>query len=226
VLLLTGCPKRLVTSDISAPAPSKTQPSAAFETQQSAAATPGSPSGSSPSSPSSSSTAMPRPSELAANDNLKDIHFDLDRYDIQPGDARILGANATWLKAHRDDLMLIKGHCDERGTNEYNLALGERRAKATMSYLAGRGVKVSRITLMSYSRERPICIEHNEACWARNRRAHFLVKNKCQICLDEGSDLVHELEMARALIPRPRPACPAQLCATPRCLLRSPPAQA
>ncbi len=186
VLLLTGCPKRLATSDISAPAPSETQPSAAAapgspstsSPSSPSTSSPSSPSRSSPSSPSRSSTAMPRPSEFAANDNLKDIHFNFDRYDIQPGDARILDANATWLKAHRDDLILIEGHCDERGTNEYNLALGERRAKATMSYLAGQGVQVSRITLIPYGRERPICIEHNEACWARNRRAHFLVKNK------------------------------------------------
>ena len=121
---------------------------------------------------------MPRPSELAANDNLKDIHFDLDRYDIQPGDARILGANATWLKAHRDDLMLIKGHCDERGTNEYNLALGEKRAKAAMNYLVAQGVQASRITIISYGKERPVCTEKTEACWAKNRRDNFLTKTR------------------------------------------------
>jgi len=73
---------------------------------------------------------------------------------------------------------LIEGHCDERGTTEYNLALGERRARATMSYLTGQGVQTSRITLISYGKERPVCTEHNEACWARNRRVHFLVKAK------------------------------------------------
>jgi peptidoglycan-associated lipoprotein len=125
-----------------------------------------------------SSTATPRPSEFVATGHLKDIYFEFDRYDVRPADAKILDANAAWLKAHRDDLILIEGHCDERGTNEYNLALAERRAKATMNYLTGQGVQTSRITLMSYGKERPVCTEHSEACWARNRRVHFLVKAK------------------------------------------------
>ena len=72
--------------------------------------------------------------------------------------------------------MLIEGHCDERGTNEYNLALGERRARATMNYLLAQGLPATRITIISYGKERPVCTEHAESCWARNRRAHFLVK--------------------------------------------------
>ncbi len=69
-----------------------------------------------------------------------------------------------------------EGHCDERGTNEYNLALGERRAKSTLNYLVAQGVQASRITIISYGKERPACTEHNEACWSKNRRAHFLTK--------------------------------------------------
>ena len=110
-----------------------------------------------------------------ANPNLKDIHFDFDKYDIRPGDAKILDGNATWLKGN-DQLVLIEGHCDERGTNEYNLALGERRAKSTMNYLVAQGVQASRITIISYGKERPLCTEHAESCWAKNRRDHFLVK--------------------------------------------------
>jgi peptidoglycan-associated lipoprotein len=110
-----------------------------------------------------------------ASPNLKDIHFDFDKYDIRPGDAKVLDANAAWLKTN-NNLVLVEGHCDERGTNEYNLALGERRAKATMNYLVAQGVQANRITIISYGKERPVCTEHNEACWARNRRAHFLVK--------------------------------------------------
>ena len=72
--------------------------------------------------------------------------------------------------------MLIEGHCDERGTNEYNLALGERRAKSTMNYLVSQGIQASRITIISYGEERPVCTEKTEECWAKNRRAHFLVK--------------------------------------------------
>ena len=177
-LLLTGCPKRPVTSSISAPAPSGTPPSAAAPTGAPASPATSSPSSPTTRSPSVSSTATPRPSEFVATEHLKDIHFDFDRYDIRPGDAKILDANAAWLKAHRDDLILIEGHCDERGTSEYNVALGERRAKAAMSYLAGQGVQTSRISLISYGKERPGCTEHNEACWARNRRVHFLVKAK------------------------------------------------
>jgi peptidoglycan-associated lipoprotein len=120
--------------------------------------------------------ALPRPSEFSANANLKDVHFEFDRYDIRPEAARLLDANATWLKANPRNLLLIEGHCDERGTAEYNLALGERRAKSTMNYLAGQGVAASRITVLSYGKERPLCTEKTEACWAMNRRAHHLVK--------------------------------------------------
>jgi peptidoglycan-associated lipoprotein len=119
---------------------------------------------------------LPRPSEFAANANLKDVYFDFDKYDIRPDAGKILDANATWLKANPRNLLLIEGHCDERGTAEYNLALGERRAKSTMNYLVGQGVAASRITVISYGKERPVCTEKTEACWAMNRRAHHLVK--------------------------------------------------
>ena len=119
---------------------------------------------------------LPRVSEFAANANLKDVYFDFDKYDIRPEAAKILDANATWLKANPGNLVLIEGHCDERGTAEYNLALGERRAKSTMNYLVGQGVAASRITVISYGKERPVCTEKTEACWAMNRRAHHLVK--------------------------------------------------
>ena len=120
--------------------------------------------------------AVPHPSEFAASADLKDVHFDFDKYDIRPEDARILDADAVWLKSRPNDLVLIEGHCDERGTNEYNLALGERRARAAMNYLVGQGVQARRITLISYGKERPACTAHDESCWALNRRAHLLVK--------------------------------------------------
>jgi peptidoglycan-associated lipoprotein len=130
----------------------------------------------SPVAPSTTPSATPpAPSEFTANANLKDIFFDFDKYDVRPNDAKTLDANAAWLKSN-ENLVLIEGHCDERGTNEYNLALGERRAKATMNYLVAQGVQASRITIISYGKERPTCTEHSEACWAQNRRAHFLVK--------------------------------------------------
>jgi peptidoglycan-associated lipoprotein len=129
-----------------------------------------------PAAPAAAPMSPPKPSEFMANANLTDIQFDFDKYDIRPGDARTLDADATWLKANPRNLVLIEGHCDERGTNEYNLALGERRAKSTMNYLVAQGVQASRITIISYGKERPVCTEHNEGCWAKNRRAHFLTK--------------------------------------------------
>jgi peptidoglycan-associated lipoprotein len=120
--------------------------------------------------------ARPDVRDFRPQSDLPDIHFDYDRADIREDDARILDANATWLKANAGHLVLIEGHCDERGTSEYNTALGDRRAKATMNYLVSRGVPASRITVISYGEERPTCAQHAAECWAKNRRAHFQVK--------------------------------------------------
>ena len=119
-------------------------------------------------------------SDAAAGDRgsqeLRAIFFDFDKHTIRPDAARTLDANVNWLKSHPSALLLIEGHCDERGTNAYNLVLGERRAKATQEYLVSRGVEAARITIISYGEERPSCNAHNEACWAQNRRANFLTK--------------------------------------------------
>ena len=154
-LFLVGCPKRPGTMTAAAPAPG--------------APAPGSPGGGPPGT-------APSPMQYTPAASLQDIHFDFDRYDIRPADAKILDDNAKWMKANARALVLIEGHCDERGTNEYNLALGERRAKAAMSYLVSQGVQANRIALISYGKERPQCTEKNEACWAKNRRARFQVK--------------------------------------------------
>jgi len=122
------------------------------------------------------SRAAPPPSEFMAVPELRPIHFAFDRSDIRPGDRAILDLNAAWLRTHLDHLVLIEGHCDERGTAEYNLALGERRARATMDYLVTRGIAETRMTITSYGFERPECMQHTEACWAGNRRAVLLVK--------------------------------------------------
>ena len=131
-----------------------------------------------PGAPTTTPGARPAPSQFAAVPQLRDIFFDFDKYDIRPNDAKVLDENAAWLKSNPEHLVLIEGHCDERGTNEYNLALGERRAKSTMNYLVSQGVQAGRITIISYGEERPTCSEHNEACWSKNRRAHFLVKQR------------------------------------------------
>ncbi len=122
--------------------------------------------------------ARPSLAEFSEGPGLADVHFDFDRYDIRPQDATTLATNADWLKSNPDTLLLIEGHCDERGTNEYNLALGEHRAKSTMNYLVAQGVRASRITIISYGEERPRCTEHAEACWGENRRSHLLVKSR------------------------------------------------
>jgi peptidoglycan-associated lipoprotein len=109
---------------------------------------------------------------------LGDVHFDYNAYDIRPADAGKLEANARWLRDHPAHVVLIEGHCDERGTQEYNMALGAHRAKATMTYLVSQGVEPTRIELISYGKERPVCTEETDACWSRNRRAHFLVKSQ------------------------------------------------
>jgi peptidoglycan-associated lipoprotein len=124
----------------------------------------------------SATTARPLPRDFMANAAIKDINFDFDKYDIRPVDTKILDANAAWLKSNPRSLLLIEGHADERGTPEYNLALGERRAKAAMGYLTALGIQANRISIISYGQEQGLCKEHSEACWARNRRDHFLVK--------------------------------------------------
>lgn len=108
---------------------------------------------------------------------LQDIHFDFDSSDIRSDAARILGRNAQWLKARPTVKIDIEGHCDERGTTEYNLALGFRRAKSARDYLIALGVPVSQIhETISFGEERPIDPGSNEQAWAKNRRAHFVVR--------------------------------------------------
>ncbi len=119
---------------------------------------------------------LPSPKEFQETSSLRDVHFDFDRYEIRTQDKPVLDENAKWLKSNGAAMLLIEGHCDERGTNEYNLALGERRAKATRDYLVSLGIDGGRITVISYGEERPLCTERAEACWAQNRRSHFLVK--------------------------------------------------
>jgi peptidoglycan-associated lipoprotein len=120
--------------------------------------------------------ALPSPKEFVETSALRDVHFEFDQYEVRQADVPVLQENAQWLKSNASALVLIEGHADERGTNEYNLALGERRAKATRDHLVSLGVDGSRITVISYGEERPLCSERSDACWGQNRRAHFLVK--------------------------------------------------
>ncbi len=107
---------------------------------------------------------------------LRTVFFAFDSHDLSASTQATLRENATWLKAHPDYRFVIQGHCDERGTIEYNLALGERRAAAVRDYLATLGVTRSRMRILSYGEERPAARGHDEAAWSQNRRAEFLLE--------------------------------------------------
>jgi peptidoglycan-associated lipoprotein len=101
------------------------------------------------------------------------IHFDFDKADILPGDQAVLDQKAAILSANRSLRLRIAGHCDERGSDEYNLALGNRRAAAAKRYLVGKGVSADRLDLVSFGEERPLDPGHDETAWAKNRRDEF-----------------------------------------------------
>jgi peptidoglycan-associated lipoprotein len=98
------------------------------------------------------------------------VHFDYDKYDVHSQDRDLLQRQAQWLQKYSQVRVTVEGHCDERGTREYNLALGARRANAVKEYLVSLGVPSSRVDTISYGKERPMCTESDESCWAQNRR--------------------------------------------------------
>lgn len=123
------------------------------------------------------SSPAPSVSEEALFDqNIKDAFFDFNKSTIRPDAAKALTADAQFLNAHPSIDFTIEGHCDERGSEEYNLGLGQRRANAAKEYLVNLGVSASRISTISYGKDRPFCTEHNEICWQKNRRAHLVYK--------------------------------------------------
>jgi peptidoglycan-associated lipoprotein len=107
-----------------------------------------------------------------------DVNFDFDKYNVKPEYRDRLNEEAAWLKSNTADTLLVEGHCDERGTAEYNLALGERRANAVMKYLIDLGIDKGRIKTISYGKERPLDPAQTEEAWAKNRRAHFEINPK------------------------------------------------
>lgn len=107
---------------------------------------------------------------------IGDVYFAYNESDLTPEAQAQLSKNASWLRANPGYVALVEGHCDERGTNEYNLALGERRASTTVGYLVSLGVAAGRFQTVSFGEERPACTESAESCWSQNRRAHFIVK--------------------------------------------------
>jgi peptidoglycan-associated lipoprotein len=107
--------------------------------------------------------------------NVQDIFFDYDKYDVRSGDQTTLSHDASYLVSHPNLRILIGGYCDERGSNEYNLALGQNRADLAKKELINAGVARSRIRVISYGKERPFCTEPTESCWQQNRRAGFSI---------------------------------------------------
>jgi peptidoglycan-associated lipoprotein len=106
---------------------------------------------------------------------FQDIHFEFDKYRITSDDEPVLQRIARWLKENEDVKVLIEGHCDERGTNEYNMALGEQRALAARRYMVGLGIDANRLNTISYGEEQPLDSASTEEAWAKNRRDHFTV---------------------------------------------------
>lgn len=162
-LVLTGCPPPATSKPEAAPA--SPQATAQASPKQKVAKS---------KSPASSLEAR-REGKAPAEGPLKDIYFDFDKYDLRADARATLKANANWLKANPSARVEIEGHCDERGTNEYNLALGAKRAQAARDYLISLGIAKGRTSTKSYGEELPVCKEQNEGCWQKNRHDRFVV---------------------------------------------------
>lgn len=192
LVLLSGCSERMVSSSAKdqslvlapppvqqpaeAPTPPPTEETRVTEPSPPPVEPPPPPPPPAPIEQAKEAPAAAPPASVSQLANLADVFFDYDRYTVR-GDAKAaLEANARLLKAEQGWKLLVEGHCDERGTLEYNLVLGERRAKAVQEYLADLGVSPSQIQITSYGKERPFCTEHNQDCWQKNRRAHFVVQ--------------------------------------------------
>jgi peptidoglycan-associated lipoprotein len=116
--------------------------------------------------------------ELNAKRPLANVFFALDRSELSDEARALLQKNSEWLKKWASTRVSVEGHCDERGTAEYNLGLGERRATAVKSYLVSLGVAADRVATVSKGKEQPVCSERQESCWSQNRRGHFIITGK------------------------------------------------
>jgi peptidoglycan-associated lipoprotein len=161
VLVVSGCPRRT-------PPPSEVSPSGGIG-----------PSGVGEGTiPSPGERTEARIEGKGESGPLQDIYFAYDAFDLSPEARETLRANAGWLQTSSQARVEVEGHCDERGTAEYNLALGAKRAKAARDYLVTLGVAPERLSTISYGEELPLCRDTSESCWQQNRRAHFLVLNR------------------------------------------------
>ena len=116
--------------------------------------------------------------QLNAEKPMDDVFFDLDKSDVRDDAKAVLQRDADFLKKWGSVRIMLEGHCDSRGSSEYNLALGSRRANALKSYLVNLGVPEARVTVVGKGKEQPFCSENNESCWQQNRRGHFVVTGK------------------------------------------------
>ena len=177
-LALLGCPKR---PEVVQAAPAPAGPAAAVAPAPTpapappqVAETPVTPRPAPAETP-APATPTPPPAAVPAAAPLKDAFFDFDNSNIRDDQKAALNEDVTWLKANSQVKFTIEGHCDERGTAEYNLALGERRAKAVKDYLVVAGIAADRIATVSYGTERPFVLGHDENAWKMNRRGHFVI---------------------------------------------------
>jgi peptidoglycan-associated lipoprotein len=188
-LTLAGCPKRpevaqapgsavgpaaATAPGAAAPGPAMAAPKTA-ETPVTRPATPGEspkPAAAQPAAAAPAAQPVPGPSPL------KDVFFDFDKSVVRDDQKAAINDNVGWLKTNGKAKILIEGHCDERGTAEYNLALGERRAKAVKDYLIAAGIAADRISTISYGKERPFVLGHDESAWKWNRRGHFTIQGQ------------------------------------------------
>lgn len=182
-LALLGCPKR---PEVASAGPGAVGPGAGAPGAPDAPGAPGVRPGETPVTRPAPPTESPvRPSPAApgapggpaaavpAASPLKDVFFDFDMSNIRDDQKAALNDNVAWVKANSRVKMTVEGHCDERGTAEYNLGLGERRAKAVKDYLVAAGIAADRIATISYGKERPFVLGHDESAWKWNRRGHF-----------------------------------------------------
>ena len=117
-----------------------------------------------------------KPKAAVTTAGLQKIHFDFDKSTIKPEFEPVLKSNADWMNAHPKANVTIEGHCDERGSIEYNISLGDRRAHAAKGYMQKLGIGADKMSTISYGKERPACTQHDESCWWQNRRAEFVGK--------------------------------------------------
>lgn len=167
IIFAVGCAKKYIPQPVT---PAKTEPEIAIEKPERIEVV-------------EEKIFPPGPEEIGISESeaekalseFKDVLFDYDKYTIRPDARIVLDSIADWLNKNKKINVIIEGHCDERGTNEYNLALGEKRANAARDYLIVKGIAPARMSTITYGEEKPVCTQSNESCWQRNRRAHFVI---------------------------------------------------